>query len=113
MHDRITLGFAADAAETAALAIADPRSAQRIFDACDQSARKREREKAIYALAAGVRRRFGNKYARIARAWLNGKTLEKKGVPKRTFLYAVKKIKMFFRAREHWAKPLLERVFRG
>ena len=46
---------------------------------------------AVCALSARVRRRFGDKYARIARAYLNGKTLERKGIPRRTFLYAVKK----------------------
>ena len=35
MHDRTTLGFAADAAETCALTMADPNATERIFAACD------------------------------------------------------------------------------
>ena len=35
MHDRITLGFAADAAETAALTMADTLATERIYAACD------------------------------------------------------------------------------
>ena len=35
MKDRITMGFAADAAESAALMIADPRATERIIEACD------------------------------------------------------------------------------
>ena len=61
MHDRITLGFAADAAETCALTLADPYATERIFAACDEPALKRAREQAICALSARVRRRFGDK----------------------------------------------------
>lgn len=110
MHDRTTLGFAADAAETCALTMADPNATERIFAACDERALKRAREQAIYALSARVRRRFGDKYARIARAYLNGKTLERKSIPHRTFLYAVKKIKILWSADKQRVRPLLLRV---
>ena len=34
MKDRMTMGFAADAAESSALTIADPRATERIIEAC-------------------------------------------------------------------------------
>ena len=113
MHDRTTLGFAMDAAESCALTLADPNATERIFAACDEQARKRSREQAICALSARVRRRFGDKYASIARAYLNGKTLDRKDIPRRTFLYAVKKIKILWNADKQRVKPLLLRVARA
>ena len=35
MKDRMTMGFVADAAESAALTIADGRATERIVEACD------------------------------------------------------------------------------
>ena len=113
MHDRITLGFAADAAETAALTMADTRATERIYDDCDRATRSRERKKAIDALAIMVERRFSKKYSRIARAMLRGEKPDQKMVPERTFRYARKKIQNFFHAHKQRVKPLLRRVAYG
>ena len=113
MHDRTTLGFAADAAETAALTMADAHSTERIFAACDAAARKHERKKAIDALSIMVERRFGKKYARMARAMLRGEKPDPRQVPERTFCYARKKLQDFFQAHKQRVKPLLRRVAAG
>ena len=53
-------------------------------------------EEAGAAAVERVRRRFGNKYAKVARAYFNRKPWQKTGLPRRTFYYALKKSKKFF-----------------
>lgn len=74
------------------------------------SCRGRERERAecstselefkrmVNAAVERVRRRFGNKYAKVARAYFNRKPWQKTGLPRRTFYHALKKVKDFFHA---------------
>ena len=70
MHDRTTLGFAADAAETCALTQADPNATERIFAACDW---EHERKSAGGRIASALRG-LPLKQRRFAQAVLKGGT---------------------------------------
>ena len=105
MKDRMTMGFAADAAESAALTIADPRATERIIEACDYepennlSAIKEfslNDEQCKLAAVERVRRALGNKCGNVIHAYLNHKNWEDLKMPRATFLYALKKVEDFF-----------------
>ena len=109
MKDRMTLGFNADAAETAALTLADNRATERIFDALDWEADERERdlvekrrrkreEKRRNRAVKRVEKILGAVYAEVLRAWLNGRAWSDIGIPRRTFGDRLKKVKDFFHA---------------
>ena len=57
-----------------------------------------EYNRMVNAAVERVRRRFGNKYAKVARAYFNRKPWQKTGLPRRTFYHALKKVKEFFQA---------------
>ena len=57
-----------------------------------------EFKRMVNAAVERVRRRFGNKYAKVARAYFNRKPWQKTGLPRRTFYHALKKVKDFFHA---------------
>ena len=82
MKHRKTLGFGSDAAESAALTVADPRATERIVEACDYTETANASpstdislldEQCIRAAVERVRRALGNKCAEVARAYLNHK----------------------------------------
>ena len=88
MKDRMTMGFAADAAESAALTMVDPRATERIVEACDwQQIRTREKNRIDNAL-----RRLNNSDRAFARAVLRGKTWRDMSIPKSTFSVRLKKV---------------------
>ena len=61
-----------------------------------------EFKRLVNAFVARVRRRFGDKYAKIALAYIRGRHWSKTGIPKPTFYYALKKIEKTFYAHKHW-----------
>ena len=110
MKRRMTLGFSADAAETAGLTMVDPSSTRRIYSGLDdkpQPSRKpghRSKKQMVKAAVERVRRKFrrkGNKYARVAYAILMHRPWVKTGIPKRTFFHAKKKVEDFLEACKH------------
>ena len=62
-----------------------------------------EVKKLVNAFVARVRRRFGDKYAKVALAYIHDRHWSKTGIPKPTFYYALKKIEKSFDADKHWA----------
>ena len=62
-----------------------------------------ELTKLVNAFVARVRRRFGDKYAKVALAYIHDRHWSKTGIPKPTFYYALKKIEKSFDADKHWA----------
>ena len=108
MKHRMTRGFGIDAAETAALTVADLRATERIVEACDYTETANASpttdislldEQCIRAAVERVRRALGNKCAEVARAYLNHKNWRSLGIPERTFQHALKKVKNYFSAR--------------
>ena len=93
---RIVLGKYKDAAEGAALTRVATRSTQ--------SNDGKDLKLIEEALVARVRRHLGNKCAKVFLAYLHGRSWRKTGIPKRTFYYALKKVKDFFGAHEYWVK---------
>ena len=88
MKDRMTMGFAADAAESAALTIADPRATERIIEALDwRDDRKKGKNRIDSAL-----RRLDDSDRTFARAVLSGKSWREMGIPKSTFSDTLKKV---------------------
>ena len=61
----------------------------------------------VHVVVERVRRRFGNRYARVASAYFRRKRWEAAKVPRRTFFHALKKVKDFLQADKHWAKAML------
>ena len=61
-----------------------------------------EFKRLVNAFVARVRRRFGDKYAKIALAYIRGRHWSKTGIPKPTFYYALKKIEKTYYAHKHW-----------
>ena len=61
-----------------------------------------EFKRLVNAFVARVRRRFGDKYAKVALAYIHGRHWSKTGIHKSTFYYALKKIEKTFYAHKHW-----------
>ena len=88
MKDRMTMGFAADAAESAALTMVDPRATERIVEACDwRDIRTKEKNRIDNAL-----RRLSAHDRAFARAVLGGKSWRDMSIPKSTFSVRLKKV---------------------
>jgi hypothetical protein len=88
MNHRKTMGFTADAAETAALTMVDPYATERIVEACDwKSIHMKEKNRIDNAL-----RRLDNSDRAFARAVLRGKTWRDMSIPKSTFSVRLKKV---------------------
>ena len=88
MKHRMTMGFAADAAESAALTIADPRATERIIEACDwRDERSKEKNR-----IDSVLRRLNKSDRAFARTVLSGKSWREMGIPKSTFSDTLKKV---------------------
>ena len=105
MNHRMVLGRYADVRETAALTLPDPDSVSRIVDAQTPVKAIEERKRRVEAIVARVRRHFGKRgqeigarYSRVARALLTGRHWSETGIPRRSFIYARKKVEDFFEA---------------
>ena len=112
---RIVLGHVHDVRQTVSLSLADPLSVFRIVDALDPPSREVDFDQLVAAAVERVRRRFssrgrnqGNKYARVAYAWLKHRKWQAVSIPRRTFFHALKKVKDFFYAQ----KIRVKRTFR-
>ena len=108
MKHRKTMGHCADAAESAALTVADPRATERIIEACDyvetanaspESDISLLDEQCIHAAVERVRRALGNTCAKVTLAYLHHKNWREAGIPERTFRHALKKVQNYFSAR--------------
>ena len=92
MKHRMTRGFGIDAAESAALTVADPRATERIVEACDwRQIRTKEKNRIDNAL-----RRLNGHDRAFARAVLGGKSWRDLGMPKSTFSVRLKKVEKTF-----------------
>ena len=109
MNHRKTMSFTADAAETAALTMVDPRATERIIEALDyqhdrfnqelEEKRQKERDRKRRARAIKrVRNELGDVYADVLDAVLKYQTWDDLGIPQRTFWDRLKKVKIFFEA---------------
>ena len=95
MKDRTTLGHCADAAESAALTIADSRATERIIEACDwRQIRTKEKNRIDNAL-----RRLNAHDRAFARAVLGGKSWRDLGVSRQAFSVRLKKVEKVISAR--------------
>ena len=115
----IVLGHIYDVRQTASLLAADPLSVFRIVDALDPPSREVDFDQLVAAAVERVRRRFssrsrnqGNKYARVAYAWLKHRKWQAVGIPRRTFFHALKKVKDFFYAQKTRVKCIIKRCFK-
>ena len=94
MKHRMTRGFGIDAAETAALTVADLRATERIVEACDwRQIRTKETNRIDNAL-----RKLNKTDRAFARAVLGGKSWRDLGMPKSTFSVRLKKVEKLFHA---------------
>ena len=88
MKHRKTLGFGSDAAESAALMVADSRATERIVEACDwRQIRTKEKNR-----IDSILRRLNASDRAFARAVLGGKSWKEMGMPKTTFSDTLKKV---------------------
>ena len=108
MKHHMTRGFGSDAAESAALMVADSRATERIIEACDyvetanaspESDISLLDEQCIHAAVERVRRALGNTCAKVTLAYLHHKNWREAGIPERTFRHALKKVQNYFSAR--------------
>ena len=104
---RIVLGHVHDVRQTVSLSLADPLSVFRIVDALDPPSCEVDFDQLVAAAVERVRRRFsfrgrnqGNKYARVAYAWLKHRKWQAVSIPRRTFFHSLKKVKDFFYAQK-------------
>ena len=88
MKDRITLGHEADAAETAALTLADDRATERIFAALDWEREEKDRKGQIN----NAIRRLAKKDRPFARSVLRGMRWGELGISKQAFYCKLKKV---------------------
>ena len=73
------------------------------FESCEWMSERQNTRKEEAAVAR-VRRRLGNKCAKVFLAYLHGRSWRKTGIPKPTFYYALKKVEIFFGADKYWAE---------
>ena len=92
MKDRMTMGFSADAAETAALTIPDERATERIVEALDWEQDANERAQAI----KDALDRLGKGDRAFAEAVLNGASWREMGISRQAFWKRMKKIENSF-----------------
>ena len=95
MKHRKTLGFGSDAAESAALMVADSRATERIVEACDwRQIRTKEKNRIDNAL-----RKLNKTDRAFARAVLGGKSWRDLGVSRQAFSVRLKKVEEVISAR--------------
>ena len=88
MKHRKTMGHCADAAESAALTVADLRAMERIVEACDwKSIHMKEKNRIDSAM-----RRLNKSDRAFARAVLRGKSWQEMGIPRSAFSDRLKKV---------------------
>ena len=92
MKDRMTLGHNADAAETAALTLADERATERIVEAVDYAHDRRAEGSRIGAALC----RLNAVDRAFAKAVLSGKGWQETGVSRQLFEWRVKKLEKLF-----------------
>ena len=107
MNHRLILGQNADVAETAALTLVDERADKRIYehldmehdermaDIMEQRRKKREERRRARAVER-VQEVMGDIFADVLDAHLHHRSWRDIGIPKRTFNYRLKKVKIFF-----------------
>lgn len=88
MKHRMTLGFRADAAETAAMTMVDPYATDRIIDACDWIHCEEKRKRLI----DNAMRRLSPRDRVFARRVLKGHRWQEMGVSRQAFYCKLKKI---------------------
>ena len=88
MKDRMTLGFSADAAETAALTVPDDRATDRIVEAMDYAHDRKAEKNRIDAAV----RRLPPADRAFARAVLGGRGWREMGLSRSTFSDRLKKV---------------------
>ena len=95
MKHRKTMGHCADAAESAALTVADSRATERIVEACDwKFARTKEKNRIDNTL-----RRLDAQDRAFARAVRGGKSWRDLGVSRQAFSVRLKKVEKVISAR--------------
>ncbi len=87
MKDRMTMGFCADAAETAELTVPDERATERIVEAMDW---EHDRMADGAAIAAALRRLDADGRA-FAQSVLCGRSWDDMGMSRSTFYWRLKK----------------------
>ena len=92
MKDRMTLGFGADVAETAALTVPDDRATDRIVEAMDWEQDKKAMKNRIDAAV----RRLPPADRAFARAVLKGASWREMGISRQAFWKRLKKIEKSF-----------------
>ena len=92
MKDRMTMGFSADAAETAALTIPDERATERIVEALDW---EHDRRAEGHRIGAALRH-LGRDDRTFARAVLSGKDSRDLGMSRQLFEWKLKKVENLF-----------------
>ena len=95
-RNRIVLGRTADVRDGAVHTASPWRGAF--------AAHERHMERLAESFIARVRRRFGNRCAKVTLAYLHNRHWSKTGLAKSSFYYALKKVEKFFQADKHWAK---------
>ena len=93
MKDRMTMGFSADAAETAALTVPDDRATERIVEAMDYA---HDRKAEGHRIGAALRH-LGRADRAFARAVLSGKDCRHLGMSRQLFEWKLKKVENLFR----------------
>ena len=95
MKHRMTRGFGIDAAESAALTVADKRATERIVEACDwKFVRKKEKNRIDNTL-----RKLDAQDRAFARAVLGGKSWRDLDVSRQAFSVRLKKVEKVISAR--------------
>ncbi len=95
-RNRIVLGRTADVRDGAVHTASPWRGAF--------AAHERQLERLAESFIARVRRRFGNRCAKVTLAYLHNRHWSKTGLAKSSFYYALKKVEKSFQADKHWAK---------
>ena len=67
-------------------------------------AQGRGAERLVERFIARIRRRLGNRCAKVALAYLHNRHWSRTGLAKSSFYYALKKVEKNFHADKHWAK---------
>ena len=99
-RNRIVLGRDADVREGAA----NRTPAASPWRGSSSSEQGRGAERLIERFVARIRRRLGNRCAKVALAYLHNRHWSRTGLAKSSFYYALKKVKKIFHADKHWAK---------
>ena len=92
MTHRKTMGFAADAAESAELTMVDEYAEKRMLDFVDRHEERKAEADMIAAALRRIERNLGSETRIFARKVLNGKNWRDMGIAKSTFYDTLKKV---------------------